>query len=144
MPSSSKNEFILLSTLINILKDKTYYQVFAKSLVTSSDPAKSMLPENEFVKEMFHIFIRENELQIYYNESVISLDLIESEVCKRALQKNNSAKNLEHTKETERNLIWENEIYIKLQDLKKLYANKCIVFPKTLLRECKEGNNRIS
>lgn len=120
MPSNNKSDFILLSKLIHKLEDNSYYRTFAKTLARSTNTTDSLPPDNELVKEMFHFFIREDELQIYYNGSVVSADFIE---------------NIEVSKPLERIHIWENEIYIKVQDLKKLYANKCIVFSKSLLTD---------
>ena len=133
MSSNNNSGFILLSKLINILEDKTYYRVFAKSFVTSSYSGDSIKPDKDFVKEMFNLFIKKNELQIYYNGTIASPDFIETEINKRVLEKSESAEDLELAKELERKLIWENDVYIRIKDLKKLYANKCIVFPKTLL-----------
>lgn len=133
MSSNNNPDFILLSKLINILEDKTYYRVFAKSFVTSSYSGDSIKPDIDFVKEMFDLFIKKNELQIYYNGTIAPPDFIESEINKRTLEKSVSAEDLELAKELERKLIWENDVYIRIKDLKKLYANKCIVFPKNLL-----------
>ena len=135
MSSNRKSDFILLSTLIHKLKDNDYYRVFAKTLVRATNPADSIPPDNDVVEEMFHIFIRENELNINYNGSAVSPDFVESEVHRRASENSSTIEDLDSTKKLERKLIWEKEIYIKVQDLKKLYANKCIVFPKSLLSE---------
>ena len=133
MSSNINSDFILLSKLINILEDKTYYRVFAKSFVNSFYSGDSIKPDKDFVKEMFNLFIKKNELQIYYNGTIASPDFIETEINKRVLEKSESAEDLELAKELERKLLWENDVYIRIKDLKKLYANKCIVFPKTLL-----------
>lgn len=133
MSLNNNSDFILLSKLINILEDKTYYRVFAKSFVASSYSGDSIAPDKDFVKEMFNLFIKKNELQIYYNGAKTSPDFIESEINKRVAEKSVSDEDLELAKELERKRIWENDIYIRIKDLKKLYANKCIVFPKTLL-----------
>lgn len=135
MPSNKKSDFILLSKLIHKLEDNDYYRVFAKSLAMTANPTCSIPPDNELVKEMFYFFIRENELQIIYNGSVVSLDFIESEAHRRVSKKTTPIEDLELAKELERKLIWEKEVYVKVQDLKKLYANKCIVFPKSLLTD---------
>lgn len=135
MPSSNKFDLILLSRLIHKLKDNDYYRVFAKTLAMTANPTCPIPPDNELVKEMFHFFIRENELQINYNGSVVSPDFIESEADRRVSEKTSAIGDLELAKELERKLIWEKEVYIKVQDLKKLYANKCIVFPKSLLTD---------
>jgi hypothetical protein len=135
MSSNNKSDFVLLSKLIHKLEDNDYYRVFAKTLAMTATPTCSIPPDNELVKEMFHFFIRENELQINYNGSAVSADFIESEAHRRASEKTNPIGDLELAKELERTLIWEKEVYIKVQDLKKLYANKCIVFPKSLLTD---------
>ena len=133
MSSNSKSDFILLSSLIRKLEDNSYYRTFAKTLAITANPDSSILPDNELVKEMFHFFIRENELQINYSGSVVSADFIESEAHRRAAEKTKPIGDLELAKKLERKLIWEQEVYINVQGLKKLYANKCIVFPKSLL-----------
>lgn len=135
MVSDNKSDFILLSTLIHKLENNNYYRVFAKSLARTACSADSLPPDNELVKEMFRYFIRENELQISYNGSVVPMDFIESETHRRASEKTGLDEGLEHAKELERRLIWDKEVYIKVRDLKKLYANKCIVFPKSLLAD---------
>ena len=128
-------EYILLSTLIRKLENNDYYRVFAKSLARTACSADSLSPDNELVQEMFNYFIRENELPINYDGSAVSLDFIESEIHRRASEKAVSDEDFQHTRELERKLVWEKEISIKVQDLKKLYANKCIVFPRSLLGE---------
>ena len=141
MNSNKKADFILLSKLIHKLKDNNYYRVFAKTLARTTKPANSIPPDNELVKEMFHHFIRENELNIIFNGAVVSPDTIESEAHRRASEKATPSGDLELAKESERKLIWEKEVYIKVQDLKKLYANKCIVFPKSLLSDRDESKS---
>ena len=126
-------DLILLSELIQKLKDKDYYRVFAKTLLMTADPPCEIPPNDELVKEMFQFFIQNNQLPIIYNDTETSLDAIESEILRKAHEKTDSEDNLDITKETVRKHIWEREIYIKIQDLKRLYANKCIVFPKSLL-----------
>ena len=133
MYSNKKSDYILLSKLIYKLKDNNYYRVFAKTLARTYRPANSIPPDDELVEEMFHHFIRENELKIIFNGAAVSSDFIESEAHRRASEKTTPSGDLELAKELERKLIWEKEVYIKVQDLKKLYANKCIVFPKSLL-----------
>lgn len=135
MGSGNKSDLILLSTLIQKLENNNYYRVFAKSLARTVCSADLLPPDNELVQEMFHYFIRENELRINYNGSVVSLDFIESEIQRRASEKVSLDEGLAHVKELERRLIWGKEVYVKVQDLKKLYANKCIVFPKSLLAD---------
>ena len=128
------SDLILLSELVKILKDKDYYRVFAKTLLMTTTPPSPIPPPEELVNEMFKYFIRDGQLPIIYKESEISSNMIEDEIDHRASEKSDSPESLELAKETERNKIWENEIYIDLQNLKRLYANKCIVFPNSLLR----------
>jgi hypothetical protein len=126
------SEFILLSNLINILKSKEYYQTFAKSLLMTNKPEK-LIPENsELVGCMFNYFIENNDLPIYYKNAVTSVEEINYEAHQR-YKENSTSKNDENMFLKS---IWENEIYVKTQELKKLYANKCIVLPKSLLIEC--------
>ena len=89
---------------------------------------------------MFHYFIKENELPINYEGSVASLNFIESEIHRRSVAKAVSDEDFERTKELERKLVWEKEVSVRVKDLKKLYANKCIVFPKSLLAEKKTSS----
>ena len=131
-----KSDFVLLYAVIRKLENNTYYRVFAKSLARTTCSAEALPPDHELVREMFHYFIREDELQIHYDGSAVSLDFIESEIYRRAVGKAGPGADLENEMEVERKLVWENEVYIKVQDLKKLYANKCIVFPKSLLTGC--------
>lgn len=135
MTSGKTPEYILLSALIGKLENNDYYRVFAKSLARTARPAGSLPPDDELVREMFHYFIKENELPIHYQGSVASLDFVESEIHRRAAAKAVSGEDLERTRELEGKLVWEKEVSIRVQDLKKLYANKCIVFPKSLLAE---------
>ena len=135
MSSNRKTEYILLSDLIRKLEDNSYYRTFAKSLLRTANQVETLPPDNELIKEMFHYFIKENELKIYYNGSIVTPSFIESEANRRVSEKTNPIEDLQFEKKSEQKLIWEKEIYIKLQDLKKLYANKCIVFPKSLLSD---------
>ncbi len=133
MSSNNNSDFILLSTLINKLKDNNYYRTFAKSLLRANIEEHNLPSDNELVAEMFRYFIKENELYMFHNSSKVSADYIESEANRRILEKTKEKKDIELMKELEQKLIWEKEIYINIKDLKKLYANKCIVFPKSLL-----------
>lgn len=133
MTSGKTPEFILLSALIRKLENNEYYRVFAKSLARTAGSADSLPADDELVREMFHYFIRENELPIRYGGSVVSPDFVESEIHRRAVAKAVSGEDLEQVRELERQRVWEKEVSIKVQDLRKLYANKCIVFPKSLL-----------
>lgn len=129
MSSANNSGFILLSKLVQKLANKDYYRTYAKTLAYTENSSKPLPPNDLLVQEMFNYFISTNQLEIHYNNSIVTTDIIESEAHNRAQEKTNSDVDLE------RDLIWEKEIYIKLADLKKLYANKCIVFPNSLLRE---------
>ena len=141
MPNKKIPEFILLSELINKLRDKEYYRVFAKTLLMTVTPDQPIPADKELVKEMFLFFIKDNQLEIHFNNTVAPLDTIEAEVNNRASEKTCSSENIEATKEIERNLLWDNEIYVKVKNLKKLYANKCIVLPNSLFINKNIGNN---
>ena len=133
MPALNKSEFILLSELIHKLEDKTYYRTYAKSLLRAYKKDTDIPTDNELVKEMFAYFINNKELEICYDGNAVTPDFIDTEIDQRASKKIEKNENLEAAKKQERKLIWDNEIYIKVKDLKKLYANKCIVFPKSFL-----------
>lgn len=139
MTSGKTPEYILLSTLISKLENNEYYRVFAKSLARTASSVDSLPPDDELVREMFHYFIKQNELPIHHDGSVVPMDFVESEIHRRAVAKAVSDEDFEHVRELERQLVWEKEISIKVQDLRKLYANKCIVFPKSLLVEKNPG-----
>ena len=139
MTSAKTPEFILLSTLISKLENNEYYRVFAKSLARTAGSADSLPPDDELVREMFHYFIKESELPVHYDGSAVSLDFVESEIHRRVVARAVSDEGFEHARELERQLVWEKEISIRVQDLRKLYANKCIVFPKSLLVEKNPG-----
>lgn len=141
MQNNKIPEFILLSELINKLRDKEYYRVFAKTLLMTAAPDQPIPPDSELVKEMFQFFIKDNQLEIHFDNSAASLDVIEAEVNNRASEKTSSPENIEAAKETERNLLWDNEIYVKVKNLKKLYANKCIVLPNSLFINKNIDNN---
>ena len=115
MPNNNLPEFILLSELIQKLKDKDYYRVFAKTLLMTAHPSDALPSNEDLVKEMFLYFIADNQLDIYYDNSVVSLNEI--------------------SKESEQDWISNKEILVKVKDLKKLYANKCIVLPNSLFRK---------
>lgn len=127
------SDFILLSTIISKLENNNYYRVFAKSLARTAAAAESLPPDDQLVREMFYYFIRENELQVHYRGFAVSPGEIESEICSRALENSGPDTDVKQEEKRIRDLVWKNEIYIKVSDLKKLYANKCIVFPKSLL-----------
>lgn len=132
MPNNKIPEFILLSELINKLRGKEYYRVFAKTLLMTVAPDQPIPPDEELVKEMFQFFIKDKQLEIHFNNTVATHTTIESEVDNRASEKFSSSENLEAAKKAERKFLWDNEIYVKVKNLKKLYANKCIVLPNSL------------
>jgi len=135
MPDKNTSNFILLSELINALKDKEYYQTFAKTIAMTSNSKNPMLADDELVAEMFRYFIQTNLLHIYHENALVDLDYIELEIDKRvskSIEANDFTDNTEHII---RNSFWKNEVYIEIKELKKLYANKCIVFPSSLLTE---------
>ena len=100
-------EFILLSELINKLEDKEYYRVFAKTLLMTANPPYPVPPDNELVKEMFQFFIQNKQLNIYNKDLEASSNELETKFNYQ-------------------------EVQVKVSDLKKLYANKCIVLPNSL------------
>jgi len=106
MPSNNKPDFILLSELIQKLADNDYYRTYAKSLALTENSGKPLPSDDKLVEEMFYYFIEKKELVAYCNKSVVSYE----------------------------NII-KDDVSVKVQDLKKLYANKCIVFPSSLLKE---------
>jgi hypothetical protein len=129
MSSANNSSFILLSKLVQKLADNDYYRTYAKTLAYTENSSKPLPADDKLVKEMFNYFISKSQLEIYYNDTLVTEDIIKSLARHRALEKTNSDENLVLE------YIWEKEVYIKLADLKKLYANKCIVFPNSLLRE---------
>lgn len=136
MPSTHTSEFVLLATLIAVLKDKEYYQTFAKTIAMTYSPEKPIPSEDKVVSEMFHYFIQNNLLKIYLNNALATLETIEVEIDQRFIRSTENNNN--ESESMIRNGIWNNEIYIKIDELKKLYANKCIMFPNTLLKELRE------
>ena len=131
------NDFILLSKLIKKLEDKEYYITYAKSLLMTNRPDVPIPAENKLVEEMFKYFIQTNNLRIYHNNSEIALSDFEDVINKRISNNDITIEN----KDSFREAAWNNEIYIKAKELKKLYANKCIVLPNSLLRECAEESD---
>ena len=136
MSTKINSDFILLSKLIKKIEDQEYYQTYAKSLLMTNRPNIPTPPDNKLVEEMFHYFIQMDNLKIYYKNDEISLGDLENEIDSRKTSSDSSLKNEELTYSA----VWENEIYIKATELKKLYANKCIVIPNSLLRECANEN----
>jgi len=135
MPMNKYPEFILLSKIINKLEDQDYYRTFAKSLIMTNLPEKDIPADENLVKEMFLHFIESGNLQIFFNNNPVSLEDIQAESQRRKLDNRNEIEKSTHLSADEFDLILENEIYINTQALKKLYANKCIVFPSSLLRD---------
>ena len=76
---------------------------------------------------MFFYFIKNDLLDIYYKDSIASLEMIEEKAQHRVLEDSNKDMNKEY------NSILGSEVYVNVKDLKKLYANKCIVLPNSLL-----------
>ena len=135
MSSINVSDLILLSELIKILKNKEYYQTFAKTIAMTSNSENPMPSDDELVAEMFRYFIQTDLLHIYHKDILVTLDSIESEVDRRTLNNTKTEDYVDNLKDTMRDDIWNNEIYIKVKELKNLYANKCIVFPNSLLTE---------
>ena len=106
MHSKSKSDFILLSELIQKLEDKEYYRTYAKSLALTENSDNPLPIDDKLVEQMFYYFITKKELVVYHNGSMVSEDAALNE-----------------------------DVYVKIKDLKKLYANKCIVFPSSILKE---------
>ncbi len=115
--------FILLSKLINRLSEIEYYQTFAKTLLvtTNNKPKDSNKAKN--VEYMFHYFIDNELLNIYHENKIIDTNSF------------NTFEDLISTDANKEILNWKEQIYINLNDLKILYANKCIVFPVSLIKE---------
>jgi len=115
---SLKKEFILLSELIKKLEGNDYYLTYAKSLALTENSSIPLPTDDDLIKEMFFYFIKTNELKAFYCNSKIGNDLEEIVI-------SDNSKNIN---------LSEGIIYVKIKDLKKLYANKCIVFPSSLLQ----------
>ena len=77
MLSENSSNFILLSELINALKDKEYYQTFAKTIAMTSNSKIPIPADDELVAEMFRYFIQTNLLHIYHENALVDLDCIE-------------------------------------------------------------------
>ena len=122
----SKN-YISLGKLINRLSEIEYYQTFAKTLLMATDAIPSDSDNNNYVKHMFHYFIDNENLDVYANNQIIDKNKFNS--FQEFLDQSNTEQ------EANAQLDWNKDIYIDLNDLKKLYANKCIVFPVALIRE---------
>lgn len=116
-------EFILLFELVEKLKDKEYYCTFAKTLLMSVRPDNPVPDDDQLVKEMFLYFIDDKQLKIYNRGSEVQL----KDVGDLLPDQTSSATNDHKAK-----LHWDSDIFVKVIDLKKLYANKCIVLPNSL------------
>lgn len=123
MSSSKLPEYILLSELIKKIKDKEYYCVFAKTLLMTVMPDTPIPKDDQLVKEMFIYFIKDKQLKIYSHDIEVNLEDID----------NVYPEQINATTATRDNKInWDSDIFVKVKDLKKLYANKCIVLPNSL------------
>tara|TARA_B110000240_G_C13310762_1_gene372686 strand:+ start:333 stop:698 length:366 start_codon:yes stop_codon:yes gene_type:complete len=114
-------KFILLSNLINKLNENNYYRVFAKTIAMTEISERLLPPDDDLIKEMFNYFIKKNILNIYHKDSMGVYCLFEDEDKINALE------------EKKKSLM--REMYVNVPDLKKLYANKCIVLPNSLLAD---------
>lgn len=130
MAVKNKREFILLSELVSKLENNEYYLTYAKSLALTENITNSTLHENELINEMFNYFISINELPIYRDDK--------NERADKHSQHDNSAsvdvENFHLIEEPKITDLQYDEIFVRIKDLKKLYANKCIVFPSSLLK----------
>jgi|GEM_PF-3225539 len=133
MSSNKIPEYVLLSNVIRKLRDKDYYRTFAKTLIMTNLPDRAIPSDENLVKEMFQHFIENNNLQIYFNQSEATTKDLQEEAERRVLEKTSNHDHNGLTTDNELESIWENEVYINVKGLKKLYANKCIVFPNSLL-----------
>ncbi len=120
----NNEKFVKFSDLINKIRDNDYYYTFAKSLLMANDIDTSCIPNNNLVAKMFDFFIYNKELQIHRieNERIETIQV--HELPSIYTSKRISVNSIEY----------KDSIYIKIDDLKKLYANKCIVFPNSLFR----------
>ncbi len=127
MTLTNKREFVLLSELVSKLENNDYYLTYAKSLALTENISNAPLQDNELISAMFSYFISIDELSVYRNEKV------------RHTEKPSKHVNPIETddfhliKKSEFDGLQQNEVFVKVKDLKKLYANKCIVFPSSLL-----------
>lgn len=135
MSTNNFPDFILLSKIINRLKDNDYYRTFAKTLIMTNLPETKVPADEDLVKVMFHHFIQTDNLQIYLNDKAISPIDVQLEAERRMVEENAPSDKLIDLSEHQLEKLWENEIYINTKGLKKLYANKCIVFPNSLLKD---------
>ena len=77
-------------------------------------------------------------------EYCIASDKIGSEEFEAEINHRASTKNLSMSeKELLRKSMWGKEVFIEVKELKKLYANKCIVLPNALLKECVEESTQV-
>ena len=129
MSFRDKKKYVLLSNLIKKLNENDYYRVFAKTIAMTENSGYSLPDDGDLIKEMFYYFIKNNLLDIYYNESIASLDIVREEAKYRV------SEDMNKDIEWEYDHILENDVYINVKDLKQLYANKCIVLPNSLLAD---------
>ena len=122
MPANTLPEYIRLSELIEKIKDKEYYCVFAKTLLMTVAPDNPIPKDEELVKEMFLYFIEDQQLEAYRQEVEI-----EPKIVKEAAMSTTN---------------WDNDVFVKVKDLKKLYANKCIVLPNSLFLNKQSPSDR--
>ncbi len=123
MTSSKLPEFILLSELIEKLKDKEYYRTFAKTLLMTVMPENPVPGDDQLVKEMFLYFINDKQLKIYSQGIEVEFEDIDNVF---------AALGNESATISAQMVNRDNDIFVKVKDLKKLYANKCIVLPNSL------------
>jgi len=119
-------KYVLLSKLIKKLNEIDYYQTFAKTLLVTTNSIPKDSNNTNYVEYMFHYFIDNENLNIYYNNKEFNTENFKK--FSEFLSINFSPPNTD----------WGKEIYINLNDLKKLYANKCIVFPVSLIKEIQD------
>ncbi len=131
----NKNDYILISNLSNTLAKNNYYITYAKSLLGTNSIDTSSLDNNKLITEMFKFFVQSKELRIYFQNSQTDLEELYIEANSRLASFSISEKHSNQDKESTFIDIWDNEVYVNIQDLKKLYANKCIVFPNSLLKK---------
>jgi len=121
---SLKSEFIILSELIRKLDGNDYYITYAKSLALTENSSTPLPSDDTIIKEMFFYFIRTNELKAFHVNKIPS----NSEVYMEDLEDISNSDLINQTN------LSVDKIYVRIKDLKKLYANKCIVFPSSLLK----------
>ena len=119
MSIESSTEYIRLSKLIQKLKDQEYYRTYAKSLLMTNRPEIKAPEDDLLIEEMFLFFIQNEDLKIY-TDSLGSFSQYDDI---------NNLKFISDHKD---------ELFVEPKELKKLYANKCIVLSNALIKECAE------